>query len=521
MRQPGPAGLAPPRPAARPGPRRAAGPGTGPGTLPQTGRGAGPATGTGLRTLGWIAVTSGRLWVRDTTRSLGISPRVLALLGGLAFAVLAGGSLLLASVLPALPDDVAPEALAQTRELSAALLWTVAGLVTTVLLLFAPRRTALSDVLTLLPVSRTVTAVAGQLPVLAVAVLVVAPLSAPTVVMLAEASRGGLGFVIPAALLLAAGLMPAVTLLFQAVVPALQRLRVPPHHALVGGGVAGMAASVTPPALELGGARVGWLPHHALAAGAEGSPAALTLLVLWSAAGVAVFTLVVGRLPRDPSAAPSRLLARFGVPPGRPAALAWYELVSLVRAPQYAAVVVFTAVVLGALLAGWWATGSAFLPLLAAPALLPFFFASLQSYGHTRGTHWLGAHLLARPAPWVVPKALVCLGLAIVLAAPAAALAAAAGLLAWADLPLLLVQAVPAWAAAMLAGLVLPYSTEQPLSVGLSVGLAGLCYAGGLWGIGRLLPDAPPLASLLGLTCLLAAGYLLVAATTRPELRHV
>ncbi|WP_127501874.1 hypothetical protein [Actinoplanes solisilvae] len=471
--------------------------------------------------LGSIAAVAGRLWVRDTTRSLGVSRATVALFGLAAFAVMVAGSLLLTTVLPALPTkDLSPEGLARIRTLAASLVWALGSLVTIFFQMLAPRRTSLSNVLGLLPVSRRLTAVAMQLPILGVSFVAVASLAAPTVTMLADASRGGLAAAIPAALLLVLGQLPLTVLLFNFVVPQVQRLRVPQHHALAAGGFTGVAVAVAAPALELRGDGTAWLPHRLLAAAADGGIASGGHLLLWCVFGLTLFVLLVGRLPADPDPAPSRLFAGYRVPGSRPAAQAWYELVMLVRAPQYLAVVVFTGTVFAAVLVAWLATRSSFLPALAVPLLLPFFMAAVQSYGHTRATHWLSMHLLARPAAWARPKATVCLAVAALLALPGAGLAASSQLIGWAEVPLLFVQALPAWSAAMVAGLLVPYSTEQPLSVGLSVGLAGIVYLGGLWTVGRLLPEMAVLGQ-VGLAALCLSAYFLMARLTRPQIAHV
>ncbi|MDQ7907433.1 hypothetical protein RB614_23220 [Phytohabitans sp. ZYX-F-186] len=472
------------------------------------------------RVLGSIAAVAGRLWVRDTTRSLGVSRTTVALFGLAALAVMVAGSLILTTVMPALPTrDLPPDELARIRALAASLVWTLGSLVTIFFQMLAPRRTALSNVLGLLPVSRTLTAVATQLPMLGVSLVAVASLAAPTVTMLADASRGGLAVAIPAALLLVLGQIPLTALLFNLVVPLVQRLRVPQHHALAAGGFTGVAIAVAAPVLELGGNGSAWLPHRVLAAAADGGAISGGSLLLWSASGLTLFVLLVGRLPADPDPAPSRLFVGYRVPRIRPMAQAWYELVMLARAPQYLAVVVFTGAVFAAVLGAWLATRSSFLPVLAVPLLLPFFIGAVQSYGHTRATHWLSMHLLARPAAWAWPKATVCLAVAALLALPGAVLAASTQLIGWTEVPLLFVQALPAWSAAMVAGLLIPYSTEQPLSVGLSVGLAGIIYLGGLWTVGQLIPQAAVLGQ-VGMAAVCMSAYFLMARLTRPQISH-
>lgn len=473
------------------------------------------------RVLGSIAAVAGRLWVRDTTRSLNVSRATVALFGLTALAVLVAGSLVLTTVMPALPtQNLPPEELAQIRALAASLVWTLTSLVAIFFQMLAPRRTSLTNVLGLLPVSPTLTAVATQLPVLGVSLVAVASLAAPTVTMLADASRGGLAMAIPATLLLVLGQLPLTVLLFNLVVPLVQRLRVPQHHALAAGGLTGVAIAVAAPVLELGGNGRAWLPHRLLAAAAHGDAISVGSLLLWCALGLTLFVLLVGRLPADPDPAPSRLFVGYRVPRGRPMAQVWYELVTLARAPQYLAVVVFTGTVFAIALAAWLTTRSPFLPMLAVPLLLPFFIGAVQSYGHTRATHWLSMHLLARPAAWAWPKATVCLVVAALLALPGAVLAASSQLIGWAEVPLLFVQALPAWSAAMVAGLLIPYSTEQPLSVGLSVGLAGIIYVGGLWTVGRLLPEAAVLGQ-VGMAAVCVSLYFLMARLTRPQISHV
>ncbi|TQN32879.1 hypothetical protein FHX37_2866 [Haloactinospora alba] len=478
-------------------------------TAPPAGRAAAHAT-----------AMSVRLWVRDSTRSMGISPRTLTLGAGAALLAATAGSVAIATALPRLgPESVPSPVLAQLRHTMAGLVWAVAGAATVLFQLVTPRRSHLADLLQLLPVPRVVTAVTGAVPPLVLALVLTATVTGPAVVLLADASGSPVVFVVLAALLLVTGLLPLLALVFAVVVLALQGMRVPQHHALTGAAVTGLAVALSPSLLELSRLDAGWLPHRALAGAAAGSVLGWVLLVVWCVGALAVFLAGAARLPEEPAARPSRFLTGFGVPGGQSAARAWFELVVLVRAPQYAAAVLFTSVAVVAFLGLWWVTRYEYLSLLVSVVFVPYFLACVQSYGHTRPTHWITTHLLARPLAWVVPKAAVTLALATLLTLPGVAAAAGTGLLPWEGAPAVVAQALPAWAAAMVAGVVVPYNAEQPLSVGLSIATASALYAATVW-LGRQADVGGALTALAG-GALLFGCYVAVARAVRTAPQHV
>lgn len=475
---------------------------------------AGPATAHAV-------ATSVRLWMRDCTRSMEVSPRTFAAAMIVLVAAAAGGSLALASAMPTLePGAVPPHILIQLSNTAAGLLWAAAAASVVLFQIFTPVRTRLADLLRLLPVPRLVVTVTGMAPPLILAWVLTAAVSSPLVVMLADASGERLGIVTAAALILVAGLMPLMALLFAGTRVALQRLRLPPHHAISGAAMVGLAVALAPQIVEFAG--VGWwMPSRALANAAGGDIVAWLILGAWCSGGIGVAVGGAAVLPETLPSGPSRIFARLGVPSGELPARAWYELVSLIRAPQYAAAVLFTSIAVASTLIVWVTTHYRFMPLLSMYIFVPYFLASVQSFGHTRPTHWIGTHLLASPLTWVGPKAAVTLIVSCLLTLPGAVTAVAVDLVPWSAVSIVFVHALPAWAAAMVAGVTIPYNAEQPLSVGVSVATASILYGGVTWLASYLAGAATPLSWTMAGSALLVGCYLAAARAARPPIQSV
>ncbi|OZB81532.1 MAG: hypothetical protein B7X41_16795, partial [Microbacterium sp. 14-71-5] len=163
----------------------------------------------GLRRVGAVGAASLVLWTREVARLLGTTTRavrigaslggVLAALFGLSLALVAGQQLT-----AEVPAELR-SSLVRTSFAAAAL---TAGLVAVVLCVSAPARTALQNLLDLLPVSRAEARIGQLVPVLAAGLLYSAALTSTSVVVVVRTGSGpggiALGLVAYALLLLVA-----------------------------------------------------------------------------------------------------------------------------------------------------------------------------------------------------------------------------------------------------------------------------------------------------------------------------
>ncbi|MGL4744673.1 MAG: hypothetical protein ACRCXL_09860 [Dermatophilaceae bacterium] len=475
-----------------------------------------------LRKAGWITLVCAKLWLRDTTRSLGLGPVTVRVLLVVVGTLVGAGFCVATAITPSVdPQGLPAEAAADLRETTASLVWTVAVVTAAIFLMISPRRTALADLLILLPVSRTAAAVSTQLLVLIAAALTTVLCSGPLLKQIVAVSGPEAGWALIAGALMVGGALPATWAVFNVAVFSLQAVRVPQHYALAASGLVCAVGGVTPTALKFTGAHLAWSPNGLSASVFGGSQLPLVFLAVWCAAGVTTFVLLAGRLPADPVVAPSRMFESFGVPNGKRAVAVWFEVVVLARAPQYAATVVFTLMLMLGLIATWTVNGSVVLGVVLSFSFAPLYLASVQSFGHTRPTHWISAYLTARHASWAWPKALACLSLSVALSASAGVPAAVVGVLRWTELAVLGVQLLPMWAVALVVGVIVPYNTEQPLSIGLSAGLAGATATGTVLALQQAAPTTPAGESMvtLGATAVFLGAYVLLARRVRLDVR--
>ncbi|MCD2499478.1 hypothetical protein [Microbacterium nymphoidis] len=342
----------------------------------------------------------------------------------------------------------------------------------------APPRTALQNLMDLLPVGRAQARLGQMLPSFAVSVAYTVALSTSGALVLVRlnphpaASAASLtlyALLLVTALVLSTGMM---TLLHSAACA----LRLPHQYGIAIAGVltlgAAMGATVpdifaTQPADGSAWGPLDLLPHRAFARFADAfAPIDGALPVLWIAAAAALMwaasrTTVAASASRRPS------FPRGTRPPMATAfwAHAWAESLIAVRSPQFLTVAVLAPVAM----AGLWAVAAHPVVAMLAPSLsgavvvLPFMLA-LYAVGRTATFSWIArasgasvrAHLGARALAYIVVPTL--------LAAPLALIAVSTGLLPLANLGTTALRCLLATLAALLAGALVPYSEQQPLS---------------------------------------------------------
>lgn len=395
-------------------------------------------------------------------------------------------------------------------------------------LVVAPERTALDSALRLLPVRASARCAGLVLPLLLVAGLLAVAAAGPAVLVGARAitqTSGALVLTL-AALMLHLGhttlVAATVYLVVKALAARVLRLRLSHAHvvAAIGTGAVSLLATAgallpapgaaTPPALRLlvATARTATAPHH----GAAVVVGWLALSVLLTCALSALLLAAAAQAGGGPSSEVVPVARRVPWPRHRFAALAWVEVLSLLRSSSVLAVLTLLAVApLGLAVAARAAPPLATVSALVGPALLVgCSLIALHAYGLTRHHHWLYRSTTARAVVWAAPKwsataavwlvvlAVVAAGLALGLDVPVAGMTASA--------PSLLV----AFAAAHLAGLLLPVSEEQPLSAAVTGLGASLLGGAGIYALGKLaavVPWAGAPAVALGLASALFAAY--------------
>jgi hypothetical protein len=133
----------------------------------------------------------------------------------------------------------------------------------------------------------------------------------------------------------------------------------------------------------------------------------------------------------------------------------------------------------------------------------------MQSYGLTSRAHWVQRHLTGRTTAWVAPKLIACATISLAIGAVFVGSLFAVGLLTADHWPRLIPDAALAWAAAMIGGVLVPFSREQPLASGATGFMVFLFYgassSAARWTgteLGKLFGDAPYLGELLSSTVL-------------------
>lgn len=438
-----------------------------------------------------VAAVALKLWVRELARVLGTTTRrvtaaaviagVVLVLFGLGLALVAGSQLG-----AEIPGDLRLS-LARTSFSAAAM---TAGIVAVILCLSAPPRTALQNLLDLLPVSRARARLGQLAPVLVAGLVYSAALTSTAVVVVMRTSPGVIDTVrgLSAYLLLLVCFLLGAVAVFTALHSAaigLLRLPVPYASTLAGALVlAGVLALTAPDILALrpsepatGGSV---LPARAFARlAAAPDPGSAASAVLWTLLTALLLWLVSRHhVPGAPRAA-IRLLRRTR-PIRRTAwwGQLWAELLIAVRTPQF----VVTALLLPLGVVAVWVLARAVpasalvVPTLAgALPVLPFVLA-VNAVGRTLRTHWLARLAGGDRVPLLWPKALAAAGAGAVLGAPALVAVLLAGLVPAGQVPDIALRCLLGLAAGLLCGAIVPYSEEQPLSASAAGFLLALVY---------------------------------------------
>ncbi|WP_439901689.1 hypothetical protein [Microbacterium azadirachtae] len=488
-----------------------------------------------MRAVAAVAVT---LWVREIARVLGTTTRrvtaaaavscVLLILFGLGLALVAGAQL---------GDGIAVElrlSLARTSFSAAAM---TAGIVAVILCLSAPPRTALQNLLDLLPVSRAAARLGQLAPVLVAGLVYSAALTSTAVVVVLRTSPGGadaLRGIASYVVLLASFLLGAVAAFTALQAAAIVLLRLPVPYASTFSGVvvlAGVLALTAPDILALrpsrsdDGGSAELLPARAFARlAAAPDPASAAAAVLWAVIAVVLLWRVSRHhVPGAPRAA-IRLLRRTR-PIRRTAwwGQLWAELLIAVRTPQF----VVTALLLPlGVLAVWVLARTVPASALVVPTLagslpvLPFVLA-VNAVGRTLRTHWLSRLAGGDRVPVLGPKALAAGCAGVALGAPVLVAVLLAGLIPATQIPDIAVRCALGLAAGLLCGAIVPYSEEQPLSASAAGFLLAFVYmsitlASG-WVAGVAAPGTDRVLILAAITVLAALYAGIAARQTRRE----
>lgn len=462
----------------------------------------------GLRRIAAVGAASLVLWTREVARLLGTTTRavrigaalggVVAALFGLALAVVAGQQLT-----AEVPEELR-SSLVRTSFAAAAL---TAGLVAVVLCVSAPARTALQNLLDLLPVSRAEARIGQLAPVLGAGLLYSAALTSTSVVVIVRTSPGAGGIVLGLfayALLLMAVLLLTVGLFSLLQTAGRAGVRLPATYASTFAGVLAVAAVLAATAPDIlappSAGAAGWSPAELLPS--RTFARAAVSFDAGSAAGAAVWMLLaalvlwVGSRQRSPegtrAGAPllrgSRPLARnpwFG--------RLWVELLVAVRNPQF----LVTALLLPLGVVAVAALRQVPAAMLIVPALagalpvLPFVLA-VQSVGRTMSVHWVPTLAAGSGAPWRWPKALAAASAGSFLAMPVLVAVLATGLIPVEQLPDVLLRCLLGLVTALLCGAVVPYSEDQPLSATVGGFLLALLYMSSTLVVGWTTRSAAP-----------------------------
>lgn len=484
----------------------------------------------GLRRIGAVGAVSLVLWTREVARILGTTTRavrigaslggVVAALFGLALAVVAGQQL---------TAEVPAELRSSMLRTSFAAAALTAGLVAVVLCVSAPARTALQNLLDLLPVSRAEARIGQLVPVLAAGLLYSAALTSTSVVVIVRTSPGAGGIalgLVSYVLLLSAVLLLTVGLFALLQTAGRAGVRLPAPYASTFAGALSLAvvlAATVPDILAPPSTVVtGWSPAELLPARIFAGAAvsfeigAASAVAVWML--LAALVLWAGSRQRGPEG------ARAGTPVlrgSRPLARnawcgrLWLELLVAVRNPQY----LTTALLLPLGVVAVAALRQAPAAMLIVPALagalpvLPFVLA-VQAVGRTMAVHWVPTLAAGAGAPWRWPKALAAAAAGASLAVPVLIAVLAIGLIPVSQLPDVLLRCLLGLVAALLCGAVIPYSEEQPLSATVGGFLLALLYMSSTlvigWATGGAAPGTDRLL-ILAVAIVFAALFAVVA----------
>ncbi|MEX5305258.1 hypothetical protein RF644_05815 [Kocuria sp. CPCC 205258] len=424
----------------------------------------------------WARETAAQLRLTvATVKTLAVAATVTAFAFGVLLTVLSGGS--------------GP---AQEQGLTAGKLSFIMGgafltvsLLTALFAMLAPQRHALATVLEMLPVSRPAAFAGLQAPVLVLSYLLALSLVMPSIAELWRAADGrAVTAAVGTVFLLLFMFCSQVILLavFQGLGYLFRRwLRLPRYYALTfsgascfGLGVLLVGTDVLPVPSSLEDHATGvrdFAPHRvwsrALAplwTGGVLSWPDLLIGVLWVLVPF-LLMLVVSRTDIDNQEDVAlRVLANTSLPSRRFLAATYVDALQLIRTHQFVVLLLLLTLSLGGVLLLSRHAEFGFIAPLVAPGLAVAPLAlGMQSYGVTAAAHWVLRHLTARPAAWAMPKFCAAAVVALVVSGVFVGTLLAAGLLLVSQWPTLIGSAALLWLAAMIGGVLVPFSREQPL----------------------------------------------------------
>jgi hypothetical protein len=396
--------------------------------------------------------------------------------------------------------------------------------------ILGPSRNALATVLEMLPVSRRAVFAGLQIPVLALSYILAFSLCIPSLAALWRNSvdwrAAAAGSVLLAVFLASSQLF--ILALFQGLGYVYRRwLRLPRYYALTFAGVSCFVLSsmlvwtdVLPLPESMADTVAGprnFAMHRvwgrALAPLWTGTPLPwidLLMSAVWLAIPLGVM-FVVARADIDNNEDVTlRLFANAPLPRNSVLAAAYIDGAQLVRSHQFTVLVLLLAIGLGGVIVLSSHPEFGFLAATIAPGLaVGPCLVGMQSYGLTSRTHWVQRHLTGRTTAWVAPKLMACAAISFGIGAVFVGSLFAAGLLTPDQWPKLIFDAVLGWTAAMIGGVLVPFSREQPLASGATSFTVFLIYvassSAARWTgmeLGKLFGDTPYVGEILSSTVL-------------------
>jgi hypothetical protein len=443
-----------------------------------------------LRGTGAVAGVALRLWLREVARLFGVPVgRVVAgAIGAGVLALVLGGMLALVATqeLDArLPVELAGPILGSS--FGGATL--TGGGIAVALCAASPPRTALQNLLDLLPVSRASARIGQLLPVVLMGFGFSLALSSTGVFVVAKLSSDTAAFAVglTALLLLLASALLITVALYSLLETLAQRARLPaPYATAIAGAITfGLVAAATVPDLLLphppasAGDPPELLPHRAFASAVAAPSLGGWLLACGWVLLAAALTLLAAGTHRA-AATPRRYVIPRGTRPLHRSAWwghLWLETLVAIRSPQL--VVVALAIPLaitGVAVVARQPLAEPFVPSLASGiAALPSLVA-LSSVGRTMPFRWMSALLTAHPGGWVAPKAVGAVALAVPMATPALGALLVLGLLDPDAVAGVVSRAALLLALALACGTFVPVSEQQPLSATIAALLLATLY---------------------------------------------
>ncbi|MGG7507045.1 hypothetical protein [Plantibacter sp. YIM 135249] len=487
-----------------------------------------------------VAQMTVRLWTREIAIMFRVSERrlIVCVCGGSAVAALFG---LLLGVASAGQLTVDIPAILRRNILRTAFGGAIltATLITSILCVTMPARTALQTLLDLLPIHRHI-ARAGQLAPLFVLGLVFSiALSSISIAVVVKmyADPGHIALAI-ALLLIVVGLTQTIVVaVFTIVSSSLTRfLRLPQQYSsaiAAGATIALGMLSMVGDVFALGPVNsdpFSWrdlLPNRI----AANLVAESTLLVgvglgAWILVAISCLAASAALYRQDVGSAVIRLFPNTHPHPTPFGVSVWAETLIAIRTPQ--AILTVLAIIPSIGLVKWMLNNpllndSAMFLATAIP-LLPSYL-SVYAVGRTLRTHWIGAQLQGERLWWTMPKMLSALLISSVLGICTIGIELLLAMVPIEAVPTILSRALLAFCAALLAGTLVPYSEEQPLSTTVSGFTAALLYisisVGLSWAADSIGTVAANILAVLAAILLLATYRIVASNQNADDVRRV